>query len=55
MAQSAGVIETPLPTLTIKVRMPRFYGWRMWAVTALLSFAGWIGPHDIEIEVVPKA
>ena len=45
----------PLPTLTIKFRMPRFYGWRMWAVTALLSLAGRIGPHNIEIEVVSKS
>ncbi|MDB5540538.1 MAG: hypothetical protein JWQ89_2265 [Devosia sp.] len=54
MAQGVGTIKVDMPTLTLRVRMPRAYGLRMWATAVLLRLAGAIGPHDIEIEVVDQ-
>lgn len=44
-------ITAPLPTLTLRVRVPRLYGLRMWLTTRLLSIVGKVCPHDIEIEI----
>ncbi len=51
MAQTSPTITVPLPRLTVKIRLPRAYGLRMWLTTVLLTVTGWVCPHDIEIEI----
>ena len=44
-------ITVPFPRMTIKVKLPRAYGLRMWLTTVLLGIVGKVCPHDIEVEI----
>lgn len=49
MAEMIHTVDTKQITLTLK--MPRFFGLRMWLAIKVLQFAGMIAPVTIEIEV----
>lgn len=51
MASLSQTITVPLPVLTIKMKLPRAYGLRMWLTTVLLGIVGKVCPHDIEVEI----
>ncbi len=51
MARDAGTITMPLPRLTVRVKLPRAYGVRMWCVARLIGLAGLIGPHGMVVEI----
>lgn len=51
MASLDQSITVPLPSLTIKIKLPRAYGLRMWLTTVLLGILGKVCPHDIEVEI----
>lgn len=51
MAQGAGKITMPMPPLTVTLRMPPAYGFRLRLACAVIRIASWVCPHRIEIEI----
>lgn len=41
----------PSGALTIRLRMPRAYGLRLWVTFLLLRMTAWVSPHGIEVDV----
>jgi len=55
MAQIPTTMTLPLPSLTIKVKLPPLYGLRLRLCALLIAMAARVGPHDVEIEIGPAS
>lgn len=59
MALSAGEITIDgrelMSAITMKVRMPRLFWFRMYAATRLFALAGWITGMNVVVEVEDEA